>query len=145
MDPKAGNELFSPAAGAFIMSGALEANADSRATHASNYRTSIKDRFAHRTLAQMSTQQAADDEVTELLNVTKAHKSIGTRRQARMIITGTMDTAAKAEKIGRHKLAGIAGHRGVWGIGRNGRRAVGDGGASGDAGGGVLGRCCRLG
>ena len=106
VDPKAGNELFGAAAEAFIMSGALEANADSRATYLSNYRASIKDRFAHRTLAQMAIQQAAE-EVAELLNVTMAHKSTGARRQARMIITGTMDAAVKAEKIGRHKLAGI--------------------------------------
>jgi hypothetical protein len=106
VDPKAGNELFGTAAEAFIMSSALEANADSRATYASNYRANIKDRFARRTLTQMATQQAAD-EVTELLNVIMAHKSIGQRRQARMIITATMDAAVKAEKIGRHRLAGI--------------------------------------
>ena len=105
MDPKAGNELFGPAAEAFIMSPALEANADSRATYLSCYRA-IKARFGRRTLAQMATQQAAD-EVTELLNVTMAHKSTGLRRQARMIITGTMDAAVKGEKIGRHRLAGI--------------------------------------
>ena len=106
VDPKAGNELFGPAAEAFIMSPALEANADSRATYLSYYRASIKARFARRTLAQMATQQAAD-EVTELLNITMAHKSTGLRRQARMIITGTMDAAVKGEKIGRHRLAGI--------------------------------------
>lgn len=62
--------------------------------------------FARRTLAQMAGQAAAD-EVTELLNVTMAGKSTGQRRVARMIITATMDAAVKAEKIGRHKLAGI--------------------------------------
>ena len=106
VDPKAGAELFGTAAEAFIMSGALDANEDSRATYASNYRTNIKERFGRRTLAQMATQQAAE-EVTELLNVIMAGKSTGQRRQARMIITGTMDAAVKAEKIGRHKVAGI--------------------------------------
>lgn len=106
VDPRAGNELFGTAVEAFLRSSALEANADSRASYASTYRANIKDRFARRTLAQMATAQAAE-EVTELLNVTMASKSAGRRRQARMIITGTMDAAVKAEKIGRHKLAGI--------------------------------------
>ncbi|HEY6790235.1 MAG TPA: hypothetical protein VI365_23300, partial [Trebonia sp.] len=106
VDPKAGNELFGSACEAFIMSPALHASADSRARYLSNYRANIKTLFAQRTLAQMATQAAAD-EVTELLNVAMAHRSTGQRRQARMIITGTMDAAARAEKIGRHKLAGI--------------------------------------
>ena len=54
----------------------------------------------------MSTQASAD-ELTELLNVTMAGSSIGHRRVTRMIIMGTMDAAARAEKIGRHKLDGI--------------------------------------
>jgi hypothetical protein len=106
VDPKAGNELFSPAAEAFIMSPALSAGEGPRGNYLSNYRTSVKGWFAGRTLAQMATQQAAE-EVTELLNVTLAGKSTGYRRVARMIITGTMDAAVKGEKIGRHKLAGI--------------------------------------
>ncbi len=104
--PKAGAELFGTAAEAFMASSALDANEESRATYLSCYRTNIRDRFARRTLAQMATQQAAE-EVTELLNVTMGHKSTGQRRVARMIITGTMDAAVKAEKIGRHKLPGI--------------------------------------
>jgi len=106
VDPKAGSEPFGPAAEAFIMSGAIQASADSRELYMSNYRTAIKGLFGQRTLAQMATQAAAD-EVTELLNVTLAGKSIGHRRITRMIITGTMDAAARAEKIGRHKLTGI--------------------------------------
>jgi integrase len=106
VDPAAGNELFGPAAEAFIRSPALQASADSRAAYLSNYRTSIKKLFAHRTLAQMATAQAAE-EVAELVNVTLAGKSTGYRRVTRMIITGTMDAAARAEKIGRHKLGGI--------------------------------------
>ncbi len=106
VDPRAGDELFGVAAEAFIMSPALDASVDSRSSYLSNYRTNIKARFACRTLAQMATQQSAD-EVAELLNITMAGKSIGQRRQARMIITGTMDAAVRAEKIGRHKLAGI--------------------------------------
>ncbi len=88
------------------MSPALSAGAGSRGNYLSNYRTSIRGRFAGRTLAQMATQAAAE-EVTGLLNVTLAGKSTGYRRVARMIITGTMDAAVKAEKIGRHKLGGI--------------------------------------
>ena len=106
VDPRAGDELFGTAAEAFIMSPALDASADSRSNYLSNYRTNVKARFARRTLAQMATQQAAE-EVAELLNVTMAGASIGRRRQARMIIMGSMDAAVKAEKVGRHKLAGI--------------------------------------
>jgi integrase len=51
--------------------------------------------------------QATADEVTELLNVALAGRSMPHRRITRMIITGTMDAAARAEKIGRHKLTGI--------------------------------------
>ncbi len=105
VDPRAGNELFGPAAVAFIASSALDAGPDTRAGYMSCYRTNVR-RFERRTLAQMATQAAAD-EVDELLNVTMAGKSTGQRRLARMIITGTMDAAVKAEKIGRHKLAGI--------------------------------------
>jgi Phage integrase family len=107
VDPKAGSELFGAAAEAFIMSSAVEANADSRSTYLSNFRTNLKGRFGRRTLAQMATGQAAE-EVAELVNVIMAGKSIGQRRVARMIITGTMDAAVKAEKIPRHKLAGIS-------------------------------------
>jgi hypothetical protein len=106
VDPKAGAELFGPAAEAFIMSGALDASPESRASYMSGYRTAVRPAFAGRTLAQMATQAAAD-EVAELLNVTMAGDSIARRRVARMIITGTMDAAARAEKIGRHKLTGI--------------------------------------
>jgi hypothetical protein len=106
VDPRAGAGLFGPACEAFIMSGALQASAESRASYVSCYRTAVMGLFAGRTLAQMATQAAAD-EVAELLNVTMAGGSIGRRRVARMIITGTMDAAARAEKIGRHKLSGI--------------------------------------
>jgi hypothetical protein len=106
VDPKAGDELFGPAAEAFIMSGALHANRDSRAAYLSTYRANIAGKFAGRTLAQMATAAAAA-EVAELVNVTMAHKSITRRQVARMVITGTMDAAVSADKIGRHKLAGI--------------------------------------
>jgi hypothetical protein len=106
VDPKAGSELFGPAAEAFIMSSALDANPASRDLYMSNYRANIGGLFGHRTLAQMTTQATAD-EVTELLNITQAGRSMPHRRITRMIITGTMDAAARAEKIGRHKLTGI--------------------------------------
>ena len=88
------------------MSSALHASADSRARYMSAYRANVKAAFAHRTLAQMATPAAAE-EVAELVNVTLASRSIGLRRLVRMIITGTMDAAASAEKIARHKLGGI--------------------------------------
>jgi hypothetical protein len=107
VDPKAGDELFGPAAEAFIMSGALHASRDSRAAYLSTFRANIAARFGGRTLAQMATAGAAA-EVAELVNVTMGHKSITRRQVARMIITGTMDAAVSADKIGRHKLAGIS-------------------------------------
>jgi hypothetical protein len=88
------------------MSSAIDASAGTRALYLSSYRANVKKLFAHRALAQMCTQAAAD-EVTELLNVTMAGRSITGRRNVRMVITGTMDAAARAEKIGRHKLTGI--------------------------------------
>jgi hypothetical protein len=106
VDPAAGSELFGTACEAFIMSSAIQASANSRELYMSNYRAKIKATFGHRTLAQMSTQAAAD-EVTELLNTDMAASSMGHRRVTRMIITGTMDAAARTEKIGRHKLTGI--------------------------------------
>jgi hypothetical protein len=106
VDPAAGSELFGAACEAFIMSSAIQASPDSRELYMSNYRAKIRGLFAHRTLAQMSTQVAAD-EVTELLTTEMAGSSIGHRRVTRMIITGTMDAAARAEKIGRHKFTGI--------------------------------------
>ena len=59
VDPKAGDELFGPAAEAFIMSGALHASPDSQAAYLSTYRANIASRFAGRTLAQMATAAAA--------------------------------------------------------------------------------------
>jgi hypothetical protein len=106
VDPAAGRELFGPACEAFIMSSALHASADSRARYLSAYRANVKALLADRTLAQMASPAAAAD-VTVLLNVTLADKSISLRRVARMVIVGTMDAAASAEKIGRHKLGGI--------------------------------------
>ena len=106
VDPKAGAELFGPAAEAFIMSGAVHAVAGTRALYLSCYRANVRPLFAQRTLAQMTTQATAD-EVAELLNVTMAGMSPTYRRNARMIITGTMDAAARADKVSRHRLAGI--------------------------------------
>jgi hypothetical protein len=106
VDPAAGSELFGPACEAFIMSSAIQASPDSRELYMSNYRSAIRGLFGQRTLAQMATQATAD-EVTELLNVTLAGRSMPHRRITRMLITGTMDAAARAEKIGRHKLTGI--------------------------------------
>ena len=107
VDPKAGDELFGTAAEAFIMpSPVLRASDETRTSYLCTYRANIKGRFASRTLGQMCTRQAAD-EVAVLLNVTLAGKSMGTRCLVRLIITGTMDAAVKADKVGRHKLAGI--------------------------------------
>jgi len=106
VDPKAGAELFGPAAEAFIMSGAVHAVPGTRKLYLSCYRANVRPLFAHRTLAQMTTQATAE-EAAGLLNVTMAGMSATYRRNARMIITGTMDAAARADKVARHRLTGI--------------------------------------
>jgi hypothetical protein len=62
--------------------------------------------FKGTTLAQMATGQAAND-VAAFLNVTMAGASAAWRQHARMIIVWTMNAAVHADKIRRHKLAGI--------------------------------------
>ena len=64
----------------------------------------VKPAFEGRTIAQV----AADRErATDLLVKDMGHLSITRRRQARTIITGTVEEAVKAGKLAKHNLHGI--------------------------------------
>jgi Phage integrase family len=106
-DPKEGDTPFIEAAAQFIKtSSRLRASEKSRAIYLGLLNGDIATAFEGRTLAQMATQEAAD-EVAAFLNTTIAHRSMVRRQHARMIIVWTMDAAVNADKIGRHKLTGI--------------------------------------
>lgn len=108
VDPKAADELFTVAAERMILHSArIQGGDQTRKNYLGLLRGDITRAFEGRTLASMATAAAAD-EVAAFLNVTIAHRSKNRRRVARMIITWTMDEAVNAEKIHRHKLAGIS-------------------------------------
>ncbi len=64
----------------------------------------VKKTFQGRTIAQVASDR---DGVADLLAKDMGHLSITRRRQARTIITGTLDEAVKAGKLTRHNLSGI--------------------------------------
>jgi hypothetical protein len=106
-DPKLAEESFMANATAFVTRSArLQAAERTRQNYLGLLNGDIRKAFGDRTLAQMSTPQAAE-EVAAFLNVTIAHRSTVRRQHARMIIVWTMDAAVNADKIGRHKLQGI--------------------------------------
>jgi Phage integrase family len=106
-DPKLAGESFMACAGQFIRTSArLKASERTRRVYLGLLHGDIAQAFSGRTLAQMATQEAAD-EAAAFLNVTMAHRSMVRRQHARMIITWTMDAAVNADKASRHKLQGI--------------------------------------
>jgi integrase len=106
-DPKLAEESFMANAATFVMKSArLQAAEQTRKSYLSLLNGDIAKAFGDRTLAQISTPEAAE-EVGAFLNVTIAHRSTVRRQHARMIIVWTMDAAVNADKIGRHKLQGI--------------------------------------
>ena len=106
-DPKLAEESFMANAAAFVTKSArLQASEQTRKSYLGLLNGDIAKAFGDRTLAQMSTPEAAE-EVGAFLNVTIAHRSTVRRQHARMIIVWTMDAAVNADKIGRHKLQGI--------------------------------------
>jgi integrase len=64
----------------------------------------VKPAFGGRTIAQVAGDR---DRVADLLARDMGHLSITRRRQARTIITGTLDEAVKAGKLSRHALSDI--------------------------------------
>lgn len=100
--PKGGNENFGDAAERFIAHAPV--NDRSRVGYMSNYRNHVRPVFGHMTVAQVA---IAHDAVADLLTVSMRGLSITVRRVARLIITGTLDTAVKTGKIGRHLITDI--------------------------------------
>jgi hypothetical protein len=91
---KAGKANFGVAAEAFVAR--LQVSEWSRESYLSTYNKHIKPVFGGRTLAQVANDR---DGVLDLLTVTMAGLSVSPRRQARMIIEGTLDEAVKAGKL----------------------------------------------
>ena len=99
---KAGKANFGEAAEAFIAR--LQVNDQSRDSYLSTYNKHVKPVFGGRTLAQVANDR---DGVLDLLTVTMAGLSVSPRRQARMVIEGTLDEAVKAGKLREHRVGGI--------------------------------------
>ena len=99
---KAGKANFGDAAEAFIRR--LPVSDRSKESYLSTYGKHVKPAFGGCTLAQVARDR---DAVLDLLTETMADLSISPRRQARMIIEGTLDEAVKAGKIREHRIAGI--------------------------------------
>ena len=99
---KGPKQNFGEAAEAYIARMAVGDN--SRDHYRQAYRKHIKPVFGDKTLAQVARDR---DGVTDLLTVTMKDLSDTLRQQARMIIVGTCDEAVKADKLGKHLLAGI--------------------------------------
>lgn len=102
VDPRGGRQDFSMAVDAWISRHAVVES--TRNGYRATARAWVKPAFEGRTIAQV----AADRErVTDLLVRDMGHLSITRRRQARTIITGTVDEAVKAGKLAKHNLHGI--------------------------------------
>jgi integrase len=99
---KGGKANFGDAAEAFIRR--LPVSDRSKDSYLSTYSKHVKQAFGGRTLAQVANDR---DAVLDLLTETMGDLSISPRRQARMIIEGTLDEAVKAGKIREHHVDGI--------------------------------------
>ena len=99
---KAGKANFGEAAEAFIAR--LQVNDRSRDGYLSAYNKHVGPVFGGRTLAQVANDR---DGVLDLLTVAMAGLSVSPRRQARMVIEGTLDEAVKAGKLREHRVGGI--------------------------------------
>ena len=99
---QAGKASFGEAAEAFIAR--LQVNDRSRDSYLSTYNKHVRPVFGGRTLAQVAGDR---DAVLDLLTVTMAGLSVSPRRQARMVIEGTLDEAVKAGKLREHRVGGI--------------------------------------
>ena len=99
---QAGKANFGQAAEAFIAR--LQVNDRSRDSYLSTYHKHVKPVFGGRTLAQVAGDR---DGVFDLLTVAMVGLSVSPRRQARMVIQGTLDEAVKAGKLREHRVGGI--------------------------------------
>jgi integrase len=102
VDDKLGREDFGAAVDAWIDRHAVtDATKDGYRVTA---RAWVKMTFAGRSIAQVANDR---DRVADLLARDMGHLSITKRRQARTIITGTLDEAVRAGKLAKHSLHGI--------------------------------------
>jgi integrase len=102
VDDKLGREDFGAAVDAWIDRHAVtDATKDGYRVTA---RAWVKKTFAGRSIAQVANDR---DRVADLLAKDMGHLSITKRRQARTIITGTLDEAVRAGKLAKHNLHGI--------------------------------------
>jgi integrase len=102
IDDKLGREDFGAAVDAWIDRHAVTDS--TKNGYRMTARTWVKPAFAGRTIAQVAGDR---DRVADLLAKEMAHLSVTRRRQARTIITGTLDEAVKAGKLTRHSLSDI--------------------------------------
>ena len=102
VDDKLGREDFGAAVDAWIDRHAVgDSTKDGYRVTA---RAWVKPTFEGRTIAQVATDR---DRVADLLAKDMGHLSITRRRQARTIITSTIDEAVRAGKLTKHNLSDI--------------------------------------
>jgi integrase len=102
IDPRSGREDFCTAVDNWITRHAVRES--TRGGYRDTARAWVKKAFDGRTLAQVAGDR---DRVADLLVRDMGHLSITKRRQARTIITGTINEAVKAGKLAKHNLHGI--------------------------------------
>jgi integrase len=98
-DPRGGREDFGLAVDKWIDRHPVAESTRSR--YRDTARAWVKKKFAGRSVAQVASDR---DGVTDLLVADMGHLSVTKRRQARNIITGTIQEAVLAGKLGRHNL-----------------------------------------
>ena len=102
VDDKLGREDFGTAVDAWI--GRHAVTDSTKAGYRVTARAWVKPTFTGRTIAQVASDR---DRVADLLAKDMGHLSITRRRQARTIITGTINEAVKAGKLTKHNLSDI--------------------------------------
>jgi integrase len=101
-DPRGGQEDFCLAVDTWIDRHPVAES--TRARYRDTARKWVKTKFAGRSVAQVASDR---DRVTDLLAGDMGRLSVTKRRQARNIITGTVQEAVLAGKLGKHHLHGI--------------------------------------
>ncbi len=99
VDPRAGREDFCAAADKWIDRHAVTESTRDR--YRDTARVWVNNAFAGRTVAQVASDR---DGVADLLVKDMGHLSITKRRQARTIITATINEAVNAGKLAKHNL-----------------------------------------
>ncbi len=102
VDDRLGREDFGTAVDAWIDRHAVTDS--TKGGYRVTARAWVKKTFEGRTIAQVASDR---DRVADLLAKDMGHLSITRRRQARTIITGTLNEAVKAGKLTKHNLSDI--------------------------------------